>query len=83
MKTRSERPSHHVAFHFKHFDCVSQTSLTENDIPGASLLGRKSEELKISELKFFSEKSWRRGKRIEDKSRTGEASESLQKNNQR
>ena len=28
-------------------------SLTENDIPGASLLGRKPEELKISELKFW------------------------------
>ena len=27
--------------------------LTENDIPGASLLGRKPEELKISELKFW------------------------------
>ena len=27
--------------------------LTENDIPGASLLGRKPEELKNSELKFW------------------------------
>ena len=27
--------------------------LMENDIPGASLLGRKPEELKISELKFW------------------------------
>ena len=31
----------------------SSTFLTENDIPGASLLGRKPEELKISELKFW------------------------------
>ena len=29
------------------------TFLTENDIPGASLLGRKPEELKISEIKFW------------------------------
>ena len=29
----------------------SSTFLTKNDIPGASLLGRKPEELKISELK--------------------------------
>ena len=29
------------------------TFLAENDIPGASLLGRKPEELKISELKFW------------------------------
>ena len=28
------------------------TFLTENDIPGTSLLGKKPEELKISELKF-------------------------------
>ena len=27
--------------------------LTENDISGASLLGRKPEELKFSELKFW------------------------------
>ena len=27
--------------------------LTENDIPGTSLFGRKPEELKISELKFW------------------------------
>ena len=27
--------------------------LTENDIPGASLLERKPEELKISEIKFL------------------------------
>lgn len=35
---------------------VSQTqnvSLSENDIPGASLLGRKPEELKNDELKFW------------------------------
>ena len=31
----------------------SSTLLTENDIPGAYLLGRKPEELKISELKFW------------------------------
>ena len=29
------------------------TFLTENDIPGASLLGRKPEELTISELNFW------------------------------
>ena len=29
------------------------TFLTENDIPGASLLGRKPDQLKISELKFW------------------------------
>ena len=29
------------------------TFLTENDIPGASLLGRKPEELKISENKYW------------------------------
>ena len=29
------------------------TFLMENDIPGASLLGRKPEELKISEIKFW------------------------------
>ena len=29
------------------------TFLTENDIPGASLLERKPEELKISEIKFL------------------------------
>ena len=28
-------------------------SLTENDVPGASLLGRKPEELENSELKFW------------------------------
>ena len=28
-------------------------SLNENDIPGASLLGRKPEELKVEELKFW------------------------------
>ena len=32
------------------------TFLTENDIPGASLLRRKPEELKTSEIKL-----WRRG----------------------
>ena len=31
----------------------SSTFLTENDIPGASLLGRKPEKLKISELNFW------------------------------
>ena len=29
------------------------TFLTENDIPGASLLGRNPEELKTSELRFW------------------------------
>ena len=29
------------------------TFLTENDIPGASLLGRTPDQLKISELKFW------------------------------
>ena len=29
------------------------TFLTKNDIPGASLLGRKPEKLKISEIKFW------------------------------
>ena len=29
------------------------TFLTENDIPAASLLGRKPDQLKISELKFW------------------------------
>ena len=31
----------------------NSTFLTENDIPGASLLGRKPEELTISELNFW------------------------------
>jgi len=31
----------------------SEVVLTENDIPGASLLGRKPEELKNEELKFW------------------------------
>lgn len=64
-EVRKAKP--HVAFHFKHFDCVSQTSLTENDIPGASLLGRKSEELKISELKFFLKSRGDAGKGLKTK----------------
>ena len=52
MKTRSaSRPS---SFAVASTSNVSNlTFLTENDIPGASLLGRKPEELKISELKFW------------------------------
>ena len=61
MKTRSERPTYHVASRrvpprllwrvLRMFQ--NPTFLTENDIPGASLLGRKPEELKISEIKFW------------------------------
>ena len=34
-------------------DSSSSISLTENDIPGASLLGRKPEELKNTELRLW------------------------------
>ena len=41
-------------FHMASTSNISNpTFLTENDIPGASLLGRKAEELKISEIKFW------------------------------
>ena len=42
METRSERPK-----------ASASIFLTENDIPSVSLLGKKPEELKISELKFW------------------------------
>ena len=57
LKTRSE--SHSVASRPSSFVVVSTsnvsnpTFLTENDISGASLLGRKTEELKTLELKFW------------------------------
>ena len=57
MKARSERPNYRVA---SLFFIMASTSIisnptfpTENDIPGASLLERKPEELKISEIKFL------------------------------
>ena len=42
------------------------TFLTENDIPGASLLGRKPEELKISEIEFLLKCCGDAGKRVHD-----------------
>ena len=42
------------------------TFLTENDIPGASLLGRKPEELKILEIEFLLKCCGDAGKRVHD-----------------
>ena len=61
MKTRSQRPQHVV---FVYCSMASSSSglysnssnvilLTEDDIPGASLLGRKPEELKTPELRLW------------------------------
>ena len=43
------------------------TFLTENDIPGASLLGRKPDQLKISELKFWHKYRGNAGIRLKTK----------------
>ena len=52
MKTRSESQKIASCL-FLYTMASSSTFLTEYDIPGTSLLGRKPEELKISELKFW------------------------------
>ena len=79
MKTRLEMPYYCVVSLFvcsgEYFEHFNPTFLTENDIPGASLLGRKPDQLKISELKFWHKS---RGE-VEDKSRAGEASARLHK----
>ena len=56
MKARLERPNYRVASLFVMAstpNISNPTFLTENDIPGASLLERKPEELKISDIKFL------------------------------
>ena len=50
-QTIASRPSSFVMANTSNIS--NPTFLTENDIPGASLLGRKPEELKISEIKFW------------------------------
>ena len=50
-QTIASRPSSFVMASTSNIS--NPTFLTENDIPGASLLGRKPEELKISEIKFW------------------------------
>ena len=56
-EVRNAKLLRHVPLRFLHMASTSNISnptfLTENDIPGASLLGRKPEELKISEVKFW------------------------------
>ena len=60
MKTRSDSL-------FLYTMASTSIFLTENDIPGASLLGRKPEELKISELKFWLKCRGDPGKRLKTK----------------
>ena len=79
MKTRSERPTiasrpstrvRPSSFVMASTSNISNpTFLTENDIPGATLLGRKREELKISEIKFWLKCCGEAVKRVHDYTR--------------
>jgi len=54
IETRSQRPiSIHITNIMASHASVSQSLLTENDIPGASLGRRNPSELKNDELKFW------------------------------
>ena len=67
MGIRDPRPSSFVMASTSNIS--NPTFLTENDIPGATLLGRKREELKISEIKFWLKCCGEAVKRVHDYTR--------------